>query len=156
MTRAPAAVRFEARTSNALWQFDNSPSDLEEIERSAWIDPERKCRPVPMLFTVVDYRSDAAYQEYRRVYGEDVESGLRSRSHLRADPRRTGLERRERNSASRRGRWACHAWTAERTRSGASSTSAWASLPLWRVRVKRSRLTSRRGRNESNRSPCGE
>ena len=30
MTRAPAAVRFEARTSNALWQFDISPSDLKE------------------------------------------------------------------------------------------------------------------------------
>ena len=77
MTRAPAAVRFEARTSNALWQFDISPSDLKEIEQPFWIDPDRKGLPVPMLFSVVDDRSGAAYQEYRCVYGEDVESGLR-------------------------------------------------------------------------------
>lgn len=77
MTRAPAAVRFEARTSNALWQFDISPSDLKEIEQPVWIDPGRKGLPVPMLFSVVDDRSGAAYQEYRCVYGEDVESGLR-------------------------------------------------------------------------------
>lgn len=77
MTRAPAAVRFEARTSNALWQFDISPSDLKEIEQPVWIDPARKSLPVPMLFSVVDDRSGAAYQEYRCVYGEDVESGLR-------------------------------------------------------------------------------
>ena len=77
MTRAPAAVRFEARTSNAMWQFDISPSDLKEIEQPAWIDPDRKGLPVPMLFSVVDDRSGAAYQEYRCVYGEGVESGLR-------------------------------------------------------------------------------
>ena len=77
MTRAPAAVRFEARTSNALWQFEFSPSHLKDIEQPAWIDPERKGRPVPMLFSVVDDRRGAAYQEYRCVYGEDVESGPR-------------------------------------------------------------------------------
>lgn len=77
MTRAPAAVRFEARTSNALWQFDISPSDLKEIEQPTWIDPNRKGTPVPMLFSVVDDRSGVAYQEYRCVYGEDAESGLR-------------------------------------------------------------------------------
>ncbi len=77
MTRAPAAVRFEARTSNALWQFDISPSDLKQIEQPSWIDPNRKGLPVPMLFSVVDDRSDASFQEYRCVYGEDVESGLR-------------------------------------------------------------------------------
>ena len=77
MTRAPAAVRFEARTANALWQFDISPSDLKVIEQPTWIDPDRKGLPVPMLFSVVDDRSGAAYQEYRCVYGEDVESGLR-------------------------------------------------------------------------------
>ena len=82
LTRAPAAVRFEARTSNALWQFDVSPSDLKEIDQPAWIDPDRggpdrKGRPVPMLFSVVDDRSGAAYQEYRCVRGEDVETGLR-------------------------------------------------------------------------------
>ena len=60
MTRAPAAVRFEARTSNALWQFDISPSGLKEIEQPVWIDPDRKGLPVPMLFGVVDDRSGAA------------------------------------------------------------------------------------------------
>ena len=77
MTRAPAAVRFEARTSNQMWQFDISPSDLKEIPQPAWIDPDREGRPVPNLFSVVDDRSGASYQEYRCVYGEDVESGLR-------------------------------------------------------------------------------
>ena len=77
MTRAPAAVRFEAQVSNQMWQFDVSPSDLKEIPQPAWIDPDRKGRPVPMLFSVVDDRSGAAWQEYRCVYGEDVESGLR-------------------------------------------------------------------------------
>ena len=75
MTRAPAAVRFEARTSNQMWQFDISPSDLKEIPQPAWIDPDREGRPV--LFSVVNDRSGASYQEYRCVYGEDVESGLR-------------------------------------------------------------------------------
>ncbi|WP_244272530.1 IS481 family transposase [Pseudovibrio sp. Ad37] len=77
MTRAPAAVRFEAKSSNALWQFDISPSDLKEIEQPTWIDPHRKGTPTLMLFSVVDDRSGASYQEYRCVYGEDVESGLR-------------------------------------------------------------------------------
>lgn len=77
MTRAPAAVRFEAPTSNALWQFDISPSDLKEIEQPVWVDPNRKGSPTPMLFSVVDDRSGASYQEYRCVYGEDVENGLR-------------------------------------------------------------------------------
>ena len=30
-----------------------------------------------MLFSAVDDKSGVAYQEYRRVYGEDVESALR-------------------------------------------------------------------------------
>lgn len=77
MTRAPAAVRFEARHSNALWQFDVSRSDLKEIEQPDWVDPARRGPPVPMLFSVVDDRSGAAFQQYRCVHGEDVESGLR-------------------------------------------------------------------------------
>lgn len=77
MTRPPAAVRFEADASNALWQFDISPSDLKEIEQPLWVDPARKGAPTPMLFSVVDDRSGVAYQEYRCVYGEDAESGLR-------------------------------------------------------------------------------
>ncbi len=31
VTRQPAAVRFQAEHSNALWQFDMSPSDLKEV-----------------------------------------------------------------------------------------------------------------------------
>ena len=62
---------------NALWQLDISPSDLKDIEQPAWIDSQRKGRPVPMLFGVADNRSGATYQEYRCVYGENVESGLR-------------------------------------------------------------------------------
>jgi hypothetical protein len=64
MARAPAAVRFEVRHSNELWQFDISPSDLKEIEQPAWIEPGRG-PPTLMLFSVVDDRSGAAYQEYR-------------------------------------------------------------------------------------------
>ena len=41
------------------------------------LDWLRKGRPVPMLFSVVDDGSGAVWQEYRCVYGEDVESGLR-------------------------------------------------------------------------------
>ncbi len=77
MTRPPAAVRFEARTSNQLWQFDISPSDLKDIPQPVWIDPDRPGRPRPMLFSVVDDRSGCAYVEYRCVYGEDAETGLR-------------------------------------------------------------------------------
>jgi len=76
MTRGPAAVRFEAKHANALWQFDISPSDLKQIEQPEWIDPKRGA-PTLMLFSVVDDRSGAAYQEYRCVYGEDAESALR-------------------------------------------------------------------------------
>ena len=31
ITRAPAAVRFQAEHSNALWHFDSSPSDLKQM-----------------------------------------------------------------------------------------------------------------------------
>jgi len=76
MTRPPPAVRFEASHSNALWQFDMSPSDLKKIAQPAWIEPG-KGTPTLMLFSVVDDRSGAAYQEYRCVYGEDAESALK-------------------------------------------------------------------------------
>jgi hypothetical protein len=76
MTRAPAAVRFEAKHSNVCWQFDMSPSDLKHIEQPEWIDPKRG-KPTLMLFSVVDDRSGTAYQEYRCVYGEDAETALR-------------------------------------------------------------------------------
>lgn len=76
MTRTPTAVRFEAKHSNACWQFDMSPSDLKHIEQPEWIDPKRG-KPTLMLFSVVDDRSGTAYQEYRCVYGEDAETALR-------------------------------------------------------------------------------
>jgi hypothetical protein len=41
MTRAPAAVRFQARRSNELWQFDLSPSDLKEVEKPLWSTASR-------------------------------------------------------------------------------------------------------------------
>lgn len=74
--RAPAAVRFQARHANELWQFDLSPSDLKEVEKPLWFEPGRG-HPTLMLYSIVDDRSGVAYQEYRCVYGEDVEAGLR-------------------------------------------------------------------------------
>ena len=76
MTRAPAAVRFQARRSNELWQFDLTPSDLKQVEHPLWFEPGRGT-PTLMLYSVVDDRSGVAYQEYRCVYGEDVEAALR-------------------------------------------------------------------------------
>lgn len=76
LTRPPAAVRFEARHSNALWQFDLSPSDLKQVETPSWVEPGRGA-PTLMLYSVVDDRSGVCYQEYRCVYGEDVEAALR-------------------------------------------------------------------------------
>ena len=76
MTRAPAAVRFQARRSNELWQFDLSPSDLKHVTAPLWIEPGRGA-PTLMIYSLVDDRSGVAYQEYRCVYGEDVEAALR-------------------------------------------------------------------------------
>jgi hypothetical protein len=76
MTRQPAAVRFQAERSNALWQFDMSPSDLKEVPEPLWSEPGRGA-PTLMLYSVVDDRSGAVYQEYRCVYGENAESALR-------------------------------------------------------------------------------
>lgn len=76
MTCAAPATRFEARHSNACWQFDISPSDLKHIAQPAWLDPKRG-QPTMMLYSVVDDRSGTSYQEYRCVYGEDAESALR-------------------------------------------------------------------------------
>ncbi len=76
LTRAPAAVRFQARRSNELWQFDLSPSDLKHVEAPLWVEAGRGT-PTLMLYSVVDDRSGVAYQEYRCVYGEDVEAALR-------------------------------------------------------------------------------
>src|SRR5271165_7093015 len=76
LRRQPAAVRFQAEHSNDCWQFDLSPSDLKEIKEPVWLQPN-KAAPTLMLFSVVDDRSGVAYQEYRCVYGEDVEAALR-------------------------------------------------------------------------------
>ena len=77
MTRQPPAVRSQAERSNALWHFDMSPSDLKHLKAPPWLDPDRAGAPTLMLFSVVDDRSGVAYQEYRCVYGEDVEAALR-------------------------------------------------------------------------------
>ncbi len=75
LAREPPAVRFQARHSNALWQFDISPSDLKQIKAPPWIDDTRG-PPTLMLFSVVDDRSGAAYQEYRCAYGEEAQLAL--------------------------------------------------------------------------------
>lgn len=76
LTRQPPAVRFQADNSNDCWHFDLSPSDLKHIANPSWVEPGRK-QPLLMLFSVVDDRSGVCYQEYRCVYGEDVEAALR-------------------------------------------------------------------------------
>ncbi len=93
MTRQPPAVRFQAEFANALWHFDMSPSDLKHLKTPAWIDTDRQGAPILMLFSVVDDRSGVAYQEYRCVYGEDVETALRFLFNAMAPkPREAGEE----------------------------------------------------------------
>lgn len=75
LRRQPPAVRFQAQHSNELWQFDISPSDLKHLKAPPWID-EGKGQPTLMLFSVVDDRSGAAYQEYHCTYGEGAEVAL--------------------------------------------------------------------------------
>lgn len=75
-TRPVAAVRFQARRSNELWHFDMSPSDLKHVEAPLWAEQGRG-KPTLTLFSVVDDRSGATYQEYRCVYGENAEAALR-------------------------------------------------------------------------------
>lgn len=76
LTRQPPAVRFQATQSNECWQFDLSPSDLKKLKHPDWVQPGRG-HPQLMLYSVVDDRSGVCYQEYRCVYGEDVEAALR-------------------------------------------------------------------------------
>jgi type II secretory pathway predicted ATPase ExeA len=76
MTRQPPAVRFQAESSNECWHFDLSPSDLKQINSPSWVEPGRG-NPQLMLYSVVDDRSGACYQEYRCVYGENAEAALR-------------------------------------------------------------------------------
>ena len=76
LSTARAIERFEACHGNELWQFDLSPSDLKQVEAPSWVEPGRGA-PTLMLYSVVDDRSGVCYQEYRCVYGEDVEAALR-------------------------------------------------------------------------------
>lgn len=76
MLRCSPAVRFQAKYSNECWHFDLSPSDLKHVKEPLWYDPA-KGKPILMLYSVVDDRSGVCYQEYRNVYGEDVEGALR-------------------------------------------------------------------------------
>jgi hypothetical protein len=49
---------------------------LKDIPEPPWIDPSRG-KPKPMLFSVIDDRSGACYQEYLCVYGEELDAVLR-------------------------------------------------------------------------------
>jgi hypothetical protein len=91
LTRQPPAVRFQAECSNECWHFDLSPSDLKHLEEQpAWVEPGRG-KPTLMLFSVVDDRSGTCYQEYRCVYGEDVEAALRFLFNAMSPKDSTGL-----------------------------------------------------------------
>jgi hypothetical protein len=76
VVRPAAAVRFQAKRANELWHFDMSPSDLKHVKAPFWVE-EGRGKPTLMLFSVVDDRSGASYQEYRCVYGEEAEAALR-------------------------------------------------------------------------------
>ena len=76
LSRQPPAVRFQASHSNECWHMDLSPSDLKQVEHPLWFE-EGRGKPTLMLYSVVDDRSGVSYQEYRCVYGEDVEAALR-------------------------------------------------------------------------------
>ena len=76
LSRQPMAIRFQAEKSNECWHFDLSPSDLKHIRRPSWLK-EGKSAPTLMIYSIVDDRSGAAYQEYHCVSGEDVEAALR-------------------------------------------------------------------------------
>lgn len=60
MTREPAAVRFQAKRSNEMWQFDLSPSDLKQVTAPMWIEPGRG-NPTLMLYSVVDVAAAGDY-----------------------------------------------------------------------------------------------
>jgi hypothetical protein len=75
LRREPPAGRFHAQYSNALWQFDSSPSDLQQLKTPAWV-ADRKGQPTLMLYSGVDDRSGGAYQAYHGTYGEAVAAAL--------------------------------------------------------------------------------
>src|SRR5271167_3527923 len=86
----PVATRFQADHSNDCWQFDLSPSDLKHVPAPLWVEPGRGA-PTLMLFSIVDDRSGVCYQEYRCVYGEDVEAALRFLFNAMAPKEEEGL-----------------------------------------------------------------
>ena len=99
MTRAPAAVRFQARRSNELWQFDLSPSDLKEVEKPLWFEPGRG-NPTLMLYSVVDDRSGVATRNiaasmarsrsgFRFLFNAMAPNPTRAASSCRAFPMRS-------------------------------------------------------------------
>jgi hypothetical protein len=51
----PLVIRFQARTSQELWQFDLSPSDLKQVKKPLWVE-EGRGAPQLMLYSVVDVR----------------------------------------------------------------------------------------------------
>jgi hypothetical protein len=90
LKQPPIATRFQAEQSNDCWHFDISPSDLKHVPAPLWFE-EGRGPPTLMLFSVVDDRSGVAYQEYRCVYGEDVESALRFLFNAMAPKAEAGL-----------------------------------------------------------------
>ena len=49
---------------------------MKQVKQPLWIEPGRG-NPTLMLFSAVDDRSGADYEEYRCVYGEEAEAALR-------------------------------------------------------------------------------
>jgi hypothetical protein len=90
IAQPPIATRFQAEHSNDCWQFDLSPSDLKHVPAPLWVETGRGA-PTLMLFSVVDDRSGVCYQEYRCVYGEDVEAALRFLFNAMAPKEEEGL-----------------------------------------------------------------
>jgi hypothetical protein len=90
IAQPPIATRFQAEHSNDCWQFDLSPSDLKHVPAPLWVEAGRGA-PTLMLFSVVDDRSGVCYQEYRCVYGEDVEAALRFLFNAMAPKEEEGL-----------------------------------------------------------------
>jgi hypothetical protein len=76
-----------------------SPSDLKQLKSPSWLDPDRPGAPTLMLFSAVDDRSGVAYQEYRCVYGEDVEAALRFLFNAMSPSRMATCSRASRSSA---------------------------------------------------------
>jgi hypothetical protein len=54
LRREPPAVRFQAQQSNALWQFDISPSEaVRELTYAALMNPGKSCSSCVQMNTTV-------------------------------------------------------------------------------------------------------